>query len=123
MKRLIATLILALAGNAYGVTFDKTLTAHDHAMFKEYVTDQCTMLTPVHLLDTALERNLFKTTCEVTAMGMIYDRFDSLIALPYQTAVKKALKPSGNKMADALVRFGHGTGKIVADKYVGYGKE
>lgn len=69
MKRLIAALILALAGNAYGVTFDKTLTAGDHTMFKEYVTNECAMLTPVHLLNTDLERNLFKTTCEVTAMG------------------------------------------------------
>ena len=123
MKRLIAALILALAGNAYGVTFDKTLTAHDHAMFKEYVTNECAMLMPVHLLDTDLEQNLFKTTCELTAMGAIYERFDSLLALPYQAAAEKALKPSGNKMVDTLVKFGNTTGKIVADKYIGYGKD
>ncbi|EFI8509545.1 hypothetical protein A9332_000868 [Escherichia coli] len=123
MKRLIAVLILATAGNAYGVTFDKILTAGDHAMFKEYVTNECAMLTPDHLIDTDLERNLFKTMCEVTAMGAIYERFDSILALPLQAAEKKALKPSGNKVIDALVKHANTAGKIAADKYIGYGKD
>lgn len=124
MKRLITIIAMALVltGNAYGKAFDYNVTA-EKVRFESYAATECAKLMPDWLAGDENYKTAFKITCELAAMGAICERFDSILALPYQAAAERALKPTGSKAFDAVVKYGHFTGKMAARKYVGYGKE
>ena len=125
MKRVIAIILMVLAGNCFADLGDYRLTKEDDAMIEVSLNDRCQMFKDMHkgAGGTELEGEYIKTMCLLVARIGIYQRFDDIRTLPYQAALKKVLAESTDDTTIMLNTIGIKAGSASAKAYLGMNYE
>ncbi|EJL9604776.1 hypothetical protein NNC10_004504 [Escherichia coli] len=125
MKTLIAIILMVLAGACCADPWDYRLTKEDEAMIEVALNDRCQTFKDIS--DGAgrseAEGEYIKTMCILVARIGVYQRFDDLRAIPYQTALKNVLAKSTDSATIKLNTVGIVAGSAVAKAYLGMNAE
>lgn len=125
MKTLIAIILMVLAGACFADPGDYRLTKEDDAMIELALNDRCQ--TYKDISDGAgrseAEGEYIKTMCILIARIGVYQRFDDLRAIPYQTALKNVLAKSTDSATIKLNTVGIVAGLAVEKSYLGMNAE
>lgn len=125
MKTLIAIILMVLAGACYADPGDYRMTKEDDAMIEVALNDRCQ--TYKDIADGAgrseAEGEYIKTMCILIARIGVYQRFDDLRAIPYQTALKNVLAKSTDSATIKLNTLGIVAGLAVEKAYLGMNAE
>ncbi|EFB3214535.1 hypothetical protein [Escherichia coli] len=125
MKRVIAIILMVLAGNCFADLGDYSLAKEDTAKFESVVIENCAKSAKTVGGDdlARLEVEYVAAVCAPMAMAIIYDRFDDIRAIPYKVSLKSVLDEDGNQKINVLNKMGVLAGRIVAEQYLGMNYE
>ena len=121
MKRVIAIILMVLAGNCLADLGDYRLTKEDDAMIEESINDRCQVFKDIHkgAGGTDLEGDYIKGMCVLVAKIGVYQRFDDIRAIAYQVALKNVLAGSTDGAIIKLNTMGIKAGCAVEKAYLG----
>ncbi|EOJ9532955.1 hypothetical protein ACMC74_000204 [Escherichia coli] len=117
MKLLIAIILMVLTGVCFAEPGDYRLTKGDKEMIESAINDRCQLFK--NMQNNKTEGEYIKTICVMVARATVYQRFDDIMALPYQAAVTKILDEGGNDTVIILNAMGVKAGEAAAKAYLG----
>lgn len=125
MKILIAIILMALAGACFADPGDYRLTKEDDAMIEVALNERCQTFKDISngAGRSEAEGEYIKTMCILIARIGVYQRFDDLRAIPYQTALKNVLAKSTDSATIKLNTVGIVAGLAVEKSYLGMNAE
>ncbi|MCV5497583.1 hypothetical protein OFN10_29130, partial [Escherichia coli] len=81
-------------------------------MIESAINDRCQLFK--NMQNNKTEGEYIKTICVMVARATVYQRFDDIMALPYQAAVTKILDEGGNDTVIILNAMGVKAGEAAA---------
>lgn len=125
MKTLIAIILMVLAGACFADPGDYRLTKEDDAMIEVALNERCQTFKDISngAGRSEAEGEYIKTMCILIARIGVYQRFDDLRAIPYQTALENVLAKSTDSATIKLNTVGIVAGLAVEKSYLGMNAE